>query len=61
MNPNIRLFYALIIFLSLLLILTDGGLINGGSVPCLTSFGCPRSTCYPPSTPNCIRRICECI
>nr|QQO74659.1 nodule-specific cysteine-rich peptide G43 [Pisum sativum] len=59
--PN--LFYALIIFLFLFLVVTNGSksYLIYTPTPCENSSDCARSTCYPFSTPKCIREKCQCI
>nr|QQO74624.1 nodule-specific cysteine-rich peptide G08 [Pisum sativum] len=63
MSKISSLFYALIIFLSLFLIVTNGSESYLQYFPtyCKNSSDCPRSMCFPFTNPKCVREKCVCI
>nr|QQO74685.1 nodule-specific cysteine-rich peptide L17 [Lens culinaris] len=58
MAQILRLFYVLIIFVSLFTVVTNGNKIK--DVPCENSSQCPRSTCFPHGSPKCVSEKCKC-
>ncbi|XP_058732647.1 uncharacterized protein LOC131604204 [Vicia villosa] len=64
MAQILTFFYVWIIFLSVLIIVTDGGKRGfepiGSFIPCRSYKDCPEDMCLPPRIRHCILGYCEC-
>ncbi|RHN66641.1 putative Late nodulin [Medicago truncatula] len=56
MNQIFKFVYALIIFFSLFLVVTNAGLFR-----CKVDIDCPQILCFEKQIAKCIDRMCECV
>nr|QQO74704.1 nodule-specific cysteine-rich peptide L36 [Lens culinaris] len=63
MAQILKFVYVLMIFLSLLIIVTSSKRNEpvGSFIPCATKLDCPEDMCFPPRRRRCAFNYCECV